>query len=52
VTVEGAAAVEAYDPTTNGYAAIDVLQPGQGAWAYTGATGLITLMPQSSEGSQ
>jgi hypothetical protein len=48
VTVDGADAVEAFDPTTNTYFPTDVLQPGQGAWVHSGPTGLVTLIPQAA----
>jgi hypothetical protein len=51
VSVEGADAVEAFDPTTNSYIAVAVLQPGQAAWVYPGPTGLVTLVPQPAPGS-
>lgn len=42
-SVSGPDAVYAYDPDTGGYAAATVLQPGQGAWAYSAQGGTATI---------
>lgn len=44
-TVDGADSIEIYDPVTAGYRQTTVLYPGQGAWAYSAAGGLITFTP-------
>jgi hypothetical protein len=45
VTVEGADVVETYDPTTNTYAVVDRLEPGQAAWVYASAGGTVDVTP-------
>lgn len=42
-TVTGADEVLVYDPASNGYAPASVLQPGQGAWAYSQSGGTATI---------
>ena len=44
VTISGADAVYAYDPTS-GYQATNTLQPGQGAWVYSASGGTVTVAP-------
>ncbi|MHB8575287.1 MAG: S8 family serine peptidase, partial [Dehalococcoidia bacterium] len=43
VTVTGADAVYTFDPAAGSYALTVTLAPGQGAWAYSAAGGVVTL---------
>ncbi|HTE83546.1 MAG TPA: hypothetical protein VK821_02340, partial [Dehalococcoidia bacterium] len=45
--VRGADAVYAYDPAADEYSGTTELQPGQGAFAYSGGGGVATITPSA-----
>lgn len=45
VTVDGADVIYTYDPTAQRYVQGDILEIGQGAWAYSAAGGSVTFDP-------
>lgn len=44
--VDGADALYTYDPVDGIYASATMLQPGQGAWAYSESGGTVTIIPR------
>lgn len=48
VALQGADVAYVYDPSAGGYQPVTILQPGQGAWAYSAAGGTLTLVPVGS----
>ncbi|MGI8549541.1 MAG: hypothetical protein ACR2PL_01920, partial [Dehalococcoidia bacterium] len=46
-TVTGADAVYVYDSASGAYQQPSTLQPGEGAWAYSAAGGIVRIAPMS-----